>query len=128
VTPDELPGIYYKCEYQQTDENADWRTFQHSLGLNFEFPAVAPAAYYDLSRDTAIGSYAKTISPDSKLTNEDVVGVGAKAFIPSLFKGSLMGVLSTNQKYYFNLQIFPDADAVFIKELGKVVDANLNKY
>jgi hypothetical protein len=129
ITPDELAGIYYKCNYEQ-NKNDEWQTPLHSLGLSFEFSVkqYTRSQMYDKTVETATGSYAQQISPNSTPTTENITGVGAKAFLPSLFKGSLMWVLSTNQKYLFSVQIYPDKDNVFIKDIGKAVDANLNKY
>lgn len=129
VTKEGRVGLSITCEYEQTDENADFRVPMHSLIVSFEFPVGPAAEYYEVSRRTHLGSYAQTISPDSELTNQDVVGVGAKAFMPSLFQGGVMNVLSTNQKYYFGLQIFPSkTDGVFLKDLGIIIDGNLSKY
>lgn len=130
VTKEGRVGLTITCEYEQTDEYEDVRALlEHSLIVRFEFPVVSAADYYETSRNLHIGSFAQTISPDSQLTNQDVEGVGAKAFIPSLFDGGNINILSTNQKYYFGLQIFPSkTDGVFLNDLARIIDRNLSKY
>lgn len=110
------------CEYEQI-ENDDWQTLTHSYNVSIDFP------YLNVTTSMLFEATKKSTTSLESLPN-----IGTEAFT-GLLGGILrpVVVLSTNQKYVFWVSSTWDmgpqkTDKTYLKDIAKIVDANLSKF